>query len=72
MLCVNSPREMPQSKSAQERLWKAFLRGGSQHSGRASLLPYLIRRCELEKVAYRLTAQPGIGYYIEPVPGAKP
>ena len=47
------------------RLWKQFLAAGSQHSGRASLLPYIIRRCEQEKIAYTLEAMPGVGYYIK-------
>lgn len=67
MLCVNSPHEMAQSKAAQERLWKKFMQKGTIHSGRASLLPYIMRRCELEKVPYKLTAYPGEGYWIEPV-----
>ena len=67
MICVNSPHEVALSKAAANRLWQTFLETGSQHSGRASLLPYIIRRCELEKIPYKLTAHPGAGYYIERV-----
>jgi hypothetical protein len=64
MLCVNSPHEVVLSKAAQGRLWANFKKNGTNHSGRASLLPYIIRRCELEGVPYVLKAYPGRGYYI--------
>lgn len=66
MLCVNSPNEFAQSKAAQERLWQEFLRGGTNHSGLACTLPYIIRRCEREKQPYILKAVPSAGYWIEP------
>lgn len=54
------------SKAAQERTWRAFLAKGTFHSAQATTLPYVIERCETEKVGYRLTAQPGMGYWMEP------
>lgn len=65
-LCVNSPHEVALTKAAERRIWEAFIDGGTTHSGRASTLPYIMRRCEREGVPYRLTAMPGMGYFIEP------
>lgn len=65
MLTVVSTHEIAISKAAQERLWKDFLANGTNHSGVASTLCYIIRRCEQERVAYVLTAHPGQGYRIE-------
>lgn len=70
MLCVNSSHEFALTKAAQRRTWDAFMRGGTNHSAKASTLPYIIRRCELEKIPYTLQAIPGMGYYIKP--GQKP
>lgn len=66
MLCVNSPYEFALTKAAQRRTWDAFMRGGTNHSSRASTLPYIMRRCELEHIPYVLHAVPGKGYYIKP------
>ncbi len=68
MLSVFSPYEIAMTKAAQKRTWEAFLERGTSHSGNASTLPYVIRRCEQEGVGYKLTALPGRGYYIEPKP----
>jgi hypothetical protein len=65
MLTIISTHEETLSKSAKERLWEEFMRSGTTHSGTASTLPYLIRRCEREKVCYRLTAVPGEAYFLE-------
>lgn len=69
MLVVFSPGEdqITVSKAARERSWQAFLKGGTNHSGSAMTLGPIIRRCEREQIAYRLTAWPGHGYYLEPV-----
>lgn len=58
--------ELPLSKAQQRRTWEAFMEGGTTHSGRAQTLPYVMRRCEREKIPYKLTAVPGQGYHIEP------
>lgn len=60
-----SPHEMALSKAAQRRIWQAFNEGGTSHSALAATLPYIIRRCEKEKVSYLLEAAPGQGYYIK-------
>lgn len=65
-LNATSPFELSVNKAEGARLWRDFMARGSQHSGRASLLPYLIRRCEREKIPYTLVAVPGMGYWIEP------
>lgn len=36
----------------------------------ASTLPYIIRRCELERIPYVLTAVPGKGYFVRHMKGA--
>jgi hypothetical protein len=55
------------SKAFHERSWKQFKVSGTNHTSRAQTLARIINRCEREGVAYRLTAQPGLGYYIEPL-----
>jgi hypothetical protein len=72
ILCATSPHELPVDKKTGARLWKEFLRVGSNHSSHASFLPYIIRRCERECVPYRLTAYPGNGYFIERIEGMTP
>lgn len=66
-LCTSSPFEIRVGKADGARIWKDFLNHGSNHSSRASLLPYIIRRCEAEGVPYQLKAVPGAGYWIEPI-----
>jgi hypothetical protein len=56
----------PTNKTHKETSWQIFLKQGTRHSALAQTLPDIIRRCEREGVAYRLTAVPGQGYFIEP------
>lgn len=65
MLTVISTHELALSKAAQQRTWNCFLNGGTSHSAQASTLPYIIRRCEQERIAYTLQAIPGQGYFIK-------
>lgn len=65
MLCVTSPFEKPIPRNRQESLWRGFMERGSSHSNQATLLPFLIRKCEQEKIPYMLKAYPRRGYYIE-------
>jgi hypothetical protein len=65
-LSATSPFELELDRATGSRVWKSFLQGGSTHSARASTLPYIIRRCERERVGYVLTAMPGQGYHIAP------
>lgn len=65
MLCVTSPFEKPLSATEQSRAWAMFLSGGTSHSAHASTLPYIMRRCEQERVPYVLQATPGMGYHIK-------
>jgi len=65
MLTVISPNEMAMTKAAQRRLWSEFTTNGTYHSKLACTLPYIIRRCELEKIDYTLQASPGAGYFIK-------
>lgn len=65
MLTVISTHEMYLSKAAQKRVWDSFMNTGTNHSARACTLPYIIRRCEQEGIAYKLIAHPGEGYWIE-------
>ena len=67
MIVVVSLHEMALSKAEQRRIWKAFIERGTSHSGKASTLPFVMRKCELEGVEYRLTAMPGESYWIEPM-----
>jgi hypothetical protein len=72
MLCVMSPDEMALTKAAKHRIWDQFLNGGgTTHSPQAATLPYVIRRCEREKVPYEMYARPGEGYFIKPLKGAR-
>lgn len=64
MLTIISTHEIALSKAAQRRVWKSFLDGGTNHSANASTLPYIIRRCEAERIPYVLTAVPGTGYFL--------
>ena len=64
MLVVSSPHEIALTKAAQKRTWDAFVKHGTTHSGNASTLPYIMRRCEREGIAYTLEAMPGTGYFI--------
>lgn len=66
MLLSFSPHEIAMTKAAQRRAWDAFKARGTSHSASASTLPYLLRRCEQEKVPYVLKAMPGQGYWLEP------
>ena len=54
------------SKADRQILWRSFLQGGGRHSGLAATMPYIIRRCERERVPYILRAVPGVGYHLEP------
>ena len=65
-LSITSTHERKLSRAAGARVWESFLRSGSGHSPAAAMLPYLIRRCEQEKVPYVLEAVPGMGYFIRP------
>lgn len=42
--------------------------GSSSHSQNRGLLQYVIDYCEEKKIPYRLTANPGYGYYLEKMP----
>jgi len=66
ILNATSPYEIDLDRNRKAHTWRAFLEHGSNHSARASTLPYIIRRCEREGVGYVLTAMPGQGYHIEP------
>jgi len=66
ILNATSPYEIDLDRNRKAHTWRAFLEHGSNHSARASTLPYLIRRCEREGVGYVLTAMPGQGYHMEP------
>lgn len=39
--------------------------GHTSHSGRRHCLGYIIEYCERNLIPYKLTARPGVGYYIE-------
>jgi hypothetical protein len=65
MLTFLSPYEMALTKAAQRRIWEQFLERGTSHSGNAATLPYILRRCEQERIAYTLEAMPGVGYYVK-------
>jgi hypothetical protein len=67
MLTVISPNEIALTKAAKRRIWDAFKDGGTSHSPQAATLPYIIRRCEKERVPYELYARPGEGYFIKPL-----
>jgi hypothetical protein len=41
--------------------------GSTQHSDLRMFLPYIIEHCERNRIPYRLTAKPGLGYFIEKV-----
>lgn len=71
MICVTSPFEEPLSRTEQARIWARFLDGGTTHSAHASTLPYIMRRCEREKVSYLLQAMPGVGYHIKRAEGGQ-
>lgn len=66
-LIYSSPYSMRLSKAVEARTWQYFWDHGSQHSGRAASLTYILNRCEREGVAYELIALPGKGYYIRRV-----
>jgi len=68
MLVINNPHEVTIPKRMQKSIWSRFLDKGTTHSAQAGTLPYIMRRCEEEKIPYRLTAMPGVGYFIEPLP----
>ena len=52
------------SEKMKRLTWEGFIQGGTSHSGNAGTLPYVMNRCEEEKVEYTLRAAPGKGYYI--------
>lgn len=65
-LCVTSPNEMEMNAKMLSMVWRNFLKGGvTSHSAQAASLPHIVRRCEREKIPYRITAHPGQGYTIE-------
>jgi hypothetical protein len=68
-LCVTSAFEEPLSKTQLAQSWAQFMKGGTQHSARAAILPHIIRRAEQAGISYRLTAHPGAGYYLERIKG---
>lgn len=68
MITVTSSgqRMIPVSKEAAKRTIKAFEHAGSSnHSSNAATLPIVVEHCERNKIPYRLTAVPGLGYFIE-------
>jgi hypothetical protein len=54
------------TKAQQRRTWNEFVKHGTSHSAGAGTLVYLINRCEREGISYRLSANPGMGYRMEP------
>lgn len=68
IFCMTSPYEESISATEAARIWAEFLDRGTQHSSMAATLPYIIRRCEREGIAYRIEAYPGDGYYVKPIP----
>lgn len=68
MLTIISTHEMYLSKTQMRRQWNEFFNGHViTHSSNAQTLPWLIRKCEQEKVPYRLDAVPGYGYTIQKI-----
>ena len=54
------------TKTEKNRIWKHFMETGhSTHSARASILPFLVRKCEEEGIPYMIQAYPGKGYGIQ-------
>lgn len=66
-ITTHAAEARPLRKSQQKLIWDLFMGGGTSHSALAQTLPYVMQRCEEEGIPYRLTAQPGAGYYIEPI-----
>lgn len=65
VLNATSPYEKPLNRVQQKVIWDNFLNSGSAHSAQAATLPYIMRRCEIEGIAYKLYAHPGQAYFIE-------
>lgn len=65
VLNATSPYEVPLNAREGKALWKEFMSRGTNHGAQAAWLPYIIRRCEREHIAYNLRAYPGTGYWIE-------
>lgn len=68
MLIVDSElaRSRPLTTTSRNQLWDYFCRkGSSNHSAGAGTLPFIINRCEQEKIAYQLIAIPSAGYFIK-------
>jgi hypothetical protein len=72
MIVSHMELEHPLSKTQQRRSYEMFKRGGTRHSALAQTLPCIVRRAEAEGQPYRITAMPGIGYFIEPLKDAIP
>ena len=67
MKVVNSIEATPRGKitnAAVERSWQHFIKHGSVHSARGTMLTFIINRCEKEYLPYKLVAVPGQGYWI--------
>lgn len=68
MLIVDSDfaRSRPLTTTSRDQIWEYFCRkGSSNHSAGAGTLPHIMNRCEQEKIAYRLIAIPGTGYFVQ-------
>ncbi len=59
------PNTKPLSNKTLEAFWDSFIISGSQHSAGAHTLEHIMNRCEREHIPFRLTAMPGMGYYME-------
>lgn len=56
------------AESAKKLTIQAFEKNGhTSHSGMAMTLPFVINHCEENGIAYRLTAHPRTGYFIEKI-----
>lgn len=64
---AKNPMSMIIGSALQRTMWDLFRREGTGHSMNAATLWYILDRCEAEGIAYRLTAEPNAGYFIEPL-----
>ena len=67
MVCSAHEDDAPISKIKRRQVWFDFLAGGVVSGPLAGSIPFIIRRCEMRGIGYRLTALPGRQYIIEPV-----
>lgn len=68
MLIVDSElaRIRPLTTTSCNQLWEYFCwKGCSNHSADAGTLPFIMNRCEQEKITYQLIAIPSAGYFIK-------